>query len=141
MVLEPWLVVSDSTRVFEIARSAAGTTSVIWYGILKEGSSQQGKALRASSASNCVKTYPLPATVTRYRPTAWVLNDALKSTSRVYAPGASGWSASAVTRPRGPTVWRRVVSPVGPLSLRVERTGPSAWNASVAVARFTWRST
>ena len=42
----------------------SGTTTVIWYGILNDGSSQQGKACRASSASNWVKRYSSPAAVT-----------------------------------------------------------------------------
>ena len=40
---------------------AAGTISVSCQGILNEGSSQHGKASRASTASNCVKAYQLAA--------------------------------------------------------------------------------
>ena len=49
--------VSLSTGVLETARLAAGTMRVSWYGILNEGSSQQGKARRASVASNWVNAY------------------------------------------------------------------------------------
>ena len=56
----PSVTVSDSGGVLETARWPSGTTTVSWYGILNAGSSQQGKACRASSASNCVKRYASP---------------------------------------------------------------------------------
>ena len=60
----PSLTVSETGSVFDTAWSASGTTTVISYGILNAGSSQQGKACRASSASNCVKRYASPPTTT-----------------------------------------------------------------------------
>ena len=45
---------SEATGVFETASYSAGMTTVSWKGILKAGSSQTGKARRASMASNWV---------------------------------------------------------------------------------------
>ena len=53
-VLSPPTVFSFSIGVFETAASAAGTVTVTWNGILNSGSSQQGNASRAASASNWV---------------------------------------------------------------------------------------
>ena len=53
--------VSDTTGVFETATSDRGTLSVSCHGTLKAGSSKQGKARRAESASNCVIAYQAPS--------------------------------------------------------------------------------
>ena len=45
----------SSSLVLATAMSAAGTVRVTSKGVLNAGSSKQGKALRASIASNCVK--------------------------------------------------------------------------------------
>ncbi len=45
-------VVSDAIGVLEIATSLASTRKVSCHGILKAGSSKQGKARRASTFSN-----------------------------------------------------------------------------------------
>ena len=63
-VRRPSFTVSETGGVFDTAWSPSGTTTVSWYGILNAGSSQQGKACRASSASNCVKRYDSSPTTT-----------------------------------------------------------------------------
>ena len=52
--LPPGAGSTPAMGMFEMASSSAGTTSVTSNVALTDGSSQQGKARRASVASNCV---------------------------------------------------------------------------------------
>src|SRR5262245_29163032 len=51
----PSMVLSRSTGVLDTTRSDWGARTMIRQGILKDGSSKQGNALRASSGSKSVK--------------------------------------------------------------------------------------
>ena len=103
IVFWPSFFDSEATGVFETASYCSGIVSVSSYGILKPGSSQHGKAVRASMAWNCVKRYGVPSfTVILYRPTAWRLYLFVKSMASVYLPGCSGSAAVTSTVPSSP---------------------------------------
>src|SRR5262249_23933482 len=69
-VFHPSALVSFSAGVLKTISYCEGIVAVSWYGILKPGSSQHGNALRASTASNCVKRYGSSLRTILYKPTA-----------------------------------------------------------------------